>query len=1028
MIERLVALCVRRRRTVLVVVLLLTAVAAWRASHLQLDALPDVTPNQVVVLTRAPGFTPGEVERLVTRPVETSLGALPGLSDQRSISRYGLSAVINVFEDGVDPYLARQLVQERLATLGSALPAGVEAPEMGPHTGGLGEIYHFTLESPSRSGAALLELARFRVAPLLRAVPGVVEVNSWGGEERTYDVVADPERLVARGVGLEELGEAVGRATGAAPGAALPAGPAHVLLRGLAWPEQPADLAPIVIRQDPRSGAAWRVADVATTTLGARTRIGAATADGGGEVVYGMVQMLRGANALEVMEGVHQRMAVVREVLPEDVVLTEVYDRSELVHATLRTVAENLGTGGLLVVVILLLTLGDLRAGLLVASVIPLSMLGAAVGMVTLGVPGNLMSLGALDFGLLVDGAVVMVESVFARTGAIPREDRVLEASQAVARPVVFSVLVIALVYVPVLGLTGADGRMFRPMALTVVLALATSLVLAVTWIPAGAATLLGSASVPDRPPWLIRVAQRGYAPLLAWSLAHPWTVTAVAALALAGGGVLFARAGSTFVPQLEEGDLVIQTRRAPDISLETAVDEAGRLETALIEEVPEVRHVVSRIGSPAVATDIMGIEQADVFVDLVPRDRWRPGLTRGALLREIDDVLARRAPTPSVVFTQPIQMRFNEILGGSVSDVAVAVYGEDLGELRSTADRLVSVLGEVEGAADVQVDVPPAVQLLDVRPRSLEAAAWGLSPAEVLTAVQAVRSGVVVGQTYDGPVSIPIRLRTGTDRTAFDLGRLPVVAPGGVPVPLDAVADLELKESPAAITHHEAQRRLVVGFNVRGRDLGTVVADARAAVADRVDLASGQRLDWGGQVAQLEEARTRLAVIVPVVLLVIFGILVWLFRSLLPTALIFLNVPFAAVGGIGALSLRGLPVSISAAVGFVALSGIAVLNGVVLMSRLRELEAEGRTPRAAAEEAATKRLRPVLMTASVAAFGFVPMALATGIGAEVQRPLATVVVGGLVTSTLLTLLLLPTVYAGVAGRLLGDGSANRAA
>jgi len=1023
-IERVLGLAVARRRVVVAAVALLAGVGGWVASKLRFDALPDVTPNQVVVLTRAPGFTPLEVERLVTLPVETSLGGLPGLERQRSISRYGLSAVTTIFEEGVDPYLARQLVQERVAVLAGALPPGVEPPEMGPYTGGLGEIYQFILTSPSRSGADLLELATYRVAPLLRSVRGVVEVNFWGGERRTFDVVADPGRLAARGVPRPALGDAVARSTGAAPGATLPAGPAHTLLRGVAWPERHEDLRSVIVARDPETGAAWRVSDVASTREGALVRIGAATADGQGEVVYVMVQMLRGDNALELMDRVHQRMAAVRDVLPPDVEVQKVYDRAELVDATLETVFENLGTGGALVVLVLLLTLSNLRAGLLVASVIPLSMLAAIAGMVALGVPGNLMSLGALDFGLLVDGAVVMVESVFHRYAADRGEggrahaDRVLEATREVARPVVFSVLVITLVYVPVLALTGVDGKMFRPMAVTVVLALLASLVLALTWVPAGAATFLRAKDVPARAPLLIRGARRAYAPLLRGSLAHPVPVAAVGVAALVLGGFLFARAGTTFVPQLDEGDLVLQTVRAPDISLETAVEEAGRLERALLEEIPEVRHVASRIGSPAVATDVMGLEQADVFVDLAPRSEWREGLTREALLEEMDEVIARRAPTPEVVFTQPIQMRFNELLGGSVSDVAVSVFGEDLETLRATAEAVRDVVRGVEGAADVRIDVPPDLELLEVMPRSLEAASRELSPADVLEAVQAVRAGVRVGVTYDGPVEIPVRLRVGEERTAFDLERLPLVAPGGRTVPLGSVARLDLRPSPSAVTHQEAQRRLVVGFNVRGADLGSVVETAKARIADEVDVATGQRIVWGGQFAQLEAAQERLALIVPVVLAVVLGILGWVFRSAFPVVLIFLNVPFAGVGGIVALTVRGMPVSISAAVGFIALSGIAVLNGVVLMSRIQQLEGEGRSTFDAAREAAESRLRPVLMTASVAALGFVPMTLATGIGAEVQRPLATVVVGGLVTSTALTLLLLPTTYAALADRL----------
>jgi heavy metal efflux system protein len=1026
-IERIVAGAERHRRLTLVVTLALAIVAVVIGSRVRFDALPDITTNQVVVLTRAPGFTPEEVELRVTRPIETSLGGLPDAETQRSISRYGVSSITVVFDDDVDPYRARQLVKERLDVV--EMPVGADPPELGPHTGGLGEIFHFTLSSPIRTTAELLELTELRVAPILRASPGVVEINTWGGERRTLDVVADPVRMAQRQVGMQELQTALERATGSAAGASLPAGPGQALLRGIARPKDPSELGAALVRPAEGSKPAVLVADVATVVYGGRTRIGEATANGRGRLVYAMVQMLRDANALEVVEGVKAKMDSVRAVLPPDVHVEVVYDRSMLVRSTLRTVLLNLLEGGALVIVVLLVMLGSWRAGLLVALTIPLSMLGAAVGMALFAIPGNLMSLGAIDFGLLVDGGVVMVESVFhrfgeerdrARLGARFDREEVRATLTGVARPVFWSVSVIVLVYLPIITLTGVDGRMFRPMALTVVFALLTSLLLSTTFVPAAASLVLRPRDIPRREPWVVRKMRRGYAPVLAGAMRHPVLVGVIAAAMLAFGVLLVSRAGSAFVPQLDEGDLVIQTTRAPDVRIETGVAEASRLETVLLENIPEVRRVVSRIGSPAVATDIMGLEQTDVFVELVPREEWRDGLDREGLIAEIDEVLTARAPGGNPVFTQPIQMRFNELLGGSVSDVAVSIYGEDLGELRRHAEKVASVIQREPGAEDVRISAPPQVPLVEVRPRVLAAARVGLDTADVLRIVQAVRTGVDVGVTYEGALAIPIRMRLDVEPSAFAFESISLPTRSGATVPLADVAEVVVTEAPSMIEHDEGQRRIVVGFNVRGDDIGSVVERARSAVDAEVTAPSGHRLRWGGQYEHLMDARGRLMIVIPVVLVLILGVLVWLFRALGPALAIFLNVPFAGVGGMVALWLRGMPVSISAAIGFIALSGIAVLNGVVLMARIRALlsdHRDAREPRAAIVEAALGRMRPVMMTALVAALGFVPMMLARGIGAEVQRPLATVVVGGLVTSTLLTLVVLPAIYGALVSR-----------
>lgn len=1035
MIERIVHLSVLYRGWVIGVAAGLTVVFGVVATQLPLDALPDITPNQVQILTRAPGLTPEEVERLVTRPIEVALGGMPGLATQRSGSHSGLSDVVAVFEDDADPYRARQLVQERLASV--SVPEGVEAPELGPHSGGLGEIFQFTLDSDVRTPAELLEIAEIRLAPILRAVPGVVEVNTWGGESRTLAVEADPARLAARGISLHELEEALRKATGSVGGESLAAGGGRALLRGAARPKDPAELAAAVVRASPDEGVV-RVGDVATVGWGGLPRLGAATADGQGELVYVMAQMLRGENALEVVQGIRAAVPELQQAVPEDVQIRLVYDRSKLVHATLRTVGTNLLEGGLLVVVVLFAMLGSFRAGLLVASAIPFSMLFAASGMVLFGIPGNLMSLGAIDFGLLVDGAVVMAEAIFFRLDpkrwrGIARLDTehgerrlfVAEVARGVARPVFFSVLVILLVYVPIVSLTGVDGKMFRPMALTMIFALAGALLYSLTVVPALASWVLRPKDVPTRDPLLVRWIERIYGKALPASNRRPVAVALVAGGVLVLGGMAFSSLGTEFVPQLDEGDLVLQVARQPDISLETAIREAGHLEATLLTAAPEVLQVASRIGSPAVATDVMGVEESDIFIHLAPRSQWRKGLTKEALIEELEAAMLARAPGGEAAFTQPIQMRFNEMVGGETTDVALSIFGEDLGELRRLAERARDLLVAVPNAADVRIMTPPEVPLLEVVPDPLLAAQAGVSAEEILHAVEAVRVGLDVGTTWDGPLSIPIRLHLGTETTAFDLRRLPVVTAGGRTIPLERVAEVRSTLTPSTISHDEGQRRIVLGFNVRGGDLGGVAARAKEAVEPELAQARGIRWAWGGQIENLQAAQQRLAVVIPIVILLIAGLLVATFHRLRPAAILLTQIPFASVGGIFALWLRGLPVSISAIIGLIALSGIATLNGVVLMHRLLQNEADGLSPAEAAKEAALSRARPVLMTALVAALGFVPMMLATGIGAEVQRPLATVVVGGLVTSTLLTLLVLPTLYPWLAGkkRALGGGA-----
>lgn len=1023
-IARLVRGSVTHRVMVLVVSLLLVVGSSLMAMRLKLDALPDVTNNQVLVLTGAPGLSPEEVERLVTRPIETALGGMPRLVELRSISRYGISAVTAVFEDDSPPHLARQITAERLATV--VLPPEVETPALGPLTGGLGEVFHFSITSSQRTLSELLELSTLRISPRLRMVPGIVEVNTWGGSDRRLEVRADPLKLASRKLSLQQLAQGLADSIGATAGASVPSGSGQALLRAVFRPHRPEELSALLLpsvtngTEHASDGVPHRlvVGDLAQVTEGEAPRLGAATQDGHGEVVYLMAQMLRGENALEVLRGIHERMSELEKTLPPDVKVQVIYDRSVLVHATLRTVGKNLLEGGLLVATVLLLMLGSWRAGLLVALVIPLSMLGAAVAMVLVGVPGNLMSLGAVDFGLLVDGAVVMVEHLFHHPGQAPSDgtagslSSISRRASEVAKPVLFSVLIILLVYLPVLLLDGVEGKMFRPMAVTVVCALFTSLILSLLFIPAGAALLLRPKDLEEvRPPLLVRVMERLYRPVLDVALRHSLLVGVLATVLLGAGVTALWKSGSEFLPQLDEGDLVIQTTRSADISLEQAVKQAGRVEQVL-RQLPEVRHVVSRVGSPAVATDIMGLEQADVFVGLRPRSEWRSGLSRDGLIHEMERLLDEKAPGGEPSFTQPIQMRFNEILAGAVTDVVVSVYGEDLHQIEQLAHAVAKACAAEPGAEDVRVLAPPAVPLVEVRPRPIEAAQAGLSPKDILSAVQAVRSGLVVGTSYDGPVRLPVVLRLGESvPDAVGLSALPLPLSDGTSVPLGRVSDISFTPTPTLIQRHNGQRRLMVGFNVRGVDLGSLLHRAEARVIKQVKLPPGYRLTWGGQYETFEAARARLGVLIPAVLLIIIMALWRLFGSLRKALILFLAVPFAGTGGMILLWARGMPVSISAAIGFIALSGIAVLNGVVLMVRLLDLERQGLTPRQAAAEAAKTRMRPVMVTALVAALGFVPMAMAQGVGAEVQRPLATVVVGGLCTSTALTLLILPSLY-----------------
>lgn len=1047
MIRRIVDFSLDHRLLVVALWLLVAAAGVYSALGLPIDAVPDVTNVQVQVLTNSPGLAPEEVERFVTFPVEAAMSGLPRVEGIRSVSKFGLSVVTVVFAEGTDIYWARQLVGERLGAAREAIAAGYGEPEMGPISTGLGEIYQFEVraerpcppEGPDTEAChtpmELRTVLDWYVNTQLRSVPGIVEVNSFGGLLKTYQVTLDAERLTAHGLAVGDILAALRASNRSVGGGYIEHQGEQYLIRGEGLLGDLADIRAVVLAHD-AAGTPVTVADVATVELAPLIRQGAVTRDGRGEAVVGIVMMLMGENSRVVVDRVKEKIAAIGATLPDGVTIDAFYDRTDLVRRTIRTVAKNLSEGGLLVVVVLLLLLGNLRGGLIVASAIPLSMLAAFVAMKELGISGNLMSLGAIDFGLIVDGSVVMIENVVRalheRRGehGVPHLEKVRSAAHQVARPVVFAVGIIILVYLPILALRGVEGKMFRPMALTVVFALAASLVAALTLIPVLASLFLRRVS--EKEPWLFRWAKRIYVPLLDRALVRRKVTVGVALLVFLVSLAATPFLGTEFIPRLDEGAIAMQIWRLPSVSLEQSNQISLLAEQVLREEfVEEIDTIVSRTGRAEIATDPMGVEISDTYIMLNPRETWRFG-SKEALIEAIEATVTKRVPGAIFSFSQPIELRVSELISGVRSDVAVQIYGDDLTLLESKAAEVVRTLQRVPGAAGVKAEQTTGLPVLRVRIDRQAAARLGIHAEEILDVVEAV-GGIPAGVVFEGQKRFLLQARFGEEtRSSLDRIRdLRVPAPPAVAggprrlVPLSQVANVTLEDGPAQISRENVSRRISVEANVRGRDLGSFIADAQVAVREEVRLPPGWSLAWGGQFENLQSASRRLALLVPVALLLIFLLLYTTFGSARLAALIFLNVPLAASGGIAALALRGYPFSISAGVGFIALFGIAVLNGVVLVSHIVERRARGLGADAAAREGALVRLRPVLMTALVASLGFVPMALATSAGAEVQRPLATVVIGGLLTSTLLTLLVLPALYSRFTGR--ADRAESRA-
>jgi len=1029
---RIVEWSLKNRFLVLALTLVLVVSGIRNMLALPIDAVPDVTNVQVQVLTKAPALAPLEVERLITFPVEAAMAGVPGLESVRSVSKFGLSAVTVVFEEGTDIYRARQLVQERMTEAREAIPEGYGTPEMGPIATGLGEIYQFEVRGdpmcpPGQDGPDCHTLMELRtildwfVAYQLKSVPGVVEINTFGGELKTYQVAPDPEALRAHKLALPELFEALERNNRNVGGAYLVRNREQVVVRGEGLVTSLADIGSIVVRTS-EEGIPLYIRDVAEVSLAPMVRQGVVTRDGRGEAVVGIVMMLMGANSRTVVQEVKEKVEGLKGSLPSGVTIDAFYDRTDLVARTIRTVEKNLLEGGLLVVAVLFLMLGNLRGGLIVASAIPLSMLVAFIGMMRAGVSGNLMSLGAIDFGLIVDGSVVMMENVFRLMSERRAQGRdsmalVREATVEVARPVAFAVGIIIIVYVPILTLTGVEGKMFRPMALTVIFALVGSLFIALTLIPVLASIFMKSPP-KHHETWLVRRLKVAYEPVLDRALRHRARTVAAAATLFALGVVVAGTRGAEFIPKLDEGAIALQVWRLPSVSVDEAARQSSMLESVLLREFPdEIETIVSKTGRPEIATDPMGVEMSDVFVMLRDKGGWRYD-GKEELIEAMEQVLNRDVPGVAFGFSQPIELRVSELISGVRSDVAIQVYGPDLDELERLGDDIVRAVRRVDGADDVKVEQVAGLPILTARVDRAAVARHGVSADDALAAIEAL-GGRDVGVVLEGErrFALQVRFPSHVRNDEAAIARLPIAGTSGRILPLSELVTMDVEPAAAQISRERIQRRISVELNVRGRDIASVVADARQVIASEVTLPPGYTVEWGGQFENLERASARLAVVVPVALLLIFVLLYGTFNAARPAALIFLNVPFAAVGGVLALAARGMPFSISAGVGFIALFGVAVMNGVVLVTYIRKLEAEqGLSPLRAAREAALVRMRPVLMTAMVAAFGFVPMALATGSGAEVQRPLATVVIGGLVTATLLTLLVLPTIYSWFAG------------
>jgi cobalt-zinc-cadmium resistance protein CzcA len=1018
-VQRIIQWSLQNRFIVLIASLLILAMGFVAATQIPLDAVPDLTNVQVQVLTNSPALGPEEVEQFITFPIENAMSGVPNVDEIRSISRFGLSAVTVTFHDGTDIYWARNQVNERLQRARENIPSGMGTPELGPIATGMSEIYQFEVRSKPGFNYSLSELRSmldWQIAFQLRSVQGVVEVNTFGGELKTYEIQVDPAQLQNYGISFADVFKALDENNGNSGGGYIAHGAEQRLVRGQGLVTSLEDIQNIVLES--RDGTPIRIKDIGEARFAPMLRQGAVTRDGDREAVIGMVMMIMGGNSRKVVDEVKEKIHTIQKTLPEGIEIDTFYDRTDLVEKTIHTVAENIGIGVLLVIVMLIVLLGDLRAGLIVAAAIPLSAMSALIAMHYAGVSANLMSLGAVDFGVIVDGAVVMIENCMRQAANHLKSNpgkkvplHVFESSaQEVGKPILFAGLIVVIVFIPILSLQGMEGKMFRPMAFTFMTALSSALILSVTVMPVLASLFLAR-WIQQKDTLAVRGLKRLYEPCLRFSMKHPlgMFLTAIGIFAIS---VLLARQfGREFVPKLDEGDIAIQATRLPSVSLETSVELTKAMERCLLK-FPQVITVVSKTGRPEIANDPMGVYQTDVIVRLKPKEQWPEPISKEELVVQMRKALAREVPANSFSFTQPIELRVQELVAGVRSDIGLSLYGDDLGVLKAKGDEIVQALLRVEGAADVAAQQIAGLSYCGVSVRRDALARYGINAREVLDAVACV-GGKVVGQVFEGQRRFPMQVRLAPEwRTDVEkLSQLKVEDASGRQIPISQLAEIKINDGPVEISRDSIRRRLLISCNVQGRDLGGFVAEAQRVVDQSVELPPNYILHWGGQFANLREATERLAIAVPVALLLIFSLLYVTFNSASLALLIYLNVPIAATGGILALWARGMPFSISAGVGFIALFGIAVMNGVVLIEHIRHLRHQNLSPFDAVVQGALDRLRPVFMTAACGALGFIPMAISSSSGAEVQRPLATVVIGGLITSTVLTLLVLPSIY-----------------
>ncbi|RLT21734.1 MAG: efflux RND transporter permease subunit [Planctomycetota bacterium] len=989
-------------------------------STLPLDAVPDLTNVQVQVLTTSPALGPVEVEQFITFPVENAMSGLPSVSEIRSISRFGLSAVTVAFEEGTDIYWARNLINERLQKARENIPPGMGDPQMGPIATGMSEIYQFEVRPKPGHNFSLMELRTildWQIAFQLRSVPGVIEVNTFGGELKTYEVQVDPHKLLNYGISLSQVFKAIEENNGNAGGGYITHGAEQRLIRGEGLVSTLADIGNIIL--DNRSdGTPIRVSDIGAVQFAPMLRQGAVTRDGDREAVTGMVMMLMGANSRQVVADVKEKIKAIQTTLPKGVYIDTFYDRTELVDKTIFTIAENIGIGVFLVIVMLLLLLGDVRAGLIVAAAIPLSAMSALIAMKVGGVSANLMSLGAVDFGVIVDGAVVMIENAVRAASQYQREtglkvvprSKFKESSKEVGTPILFAGLIVIIVFLPILSLQGVEGKMFRPMAFTFMSALTAALILSVTVMPVMASLFLAR-RVSSKDTFLVRGLKRMYGPMLNFSMARPKLMLSTAVAIFAVSLVVASRFGVEFVPKLDEGDIAVQAIRLPSVSLETSLEMTLAMERTL-KKFPQVDSVISKTGRPEIANDPMGVHQTDILIRMKPVSEWPEKIDKVLLVEHMQTALEKDVPGNSFSFTQPIELRVQELVAGVRSDVGLSLYGDDLPTLKIEGDKIVRALNQVPGAADVQAQQIAGLPYLRIVIRRDAIARYGINSSDVLNAVSVV-GGKPVGEVFEGQRRFPLQVRISPEwrQDVEKLRQIKIDDPQGRQIPISQLADIFLEDGPSEISRHAIRRRLLIQCNVRGRDLAGFVGEAQKTVDSAVKLPAGYSLAWGGQFKNLQEANKRLMIAVPVALFLIFALLYVTFNSVTLTLLIYLNVPIAATGGIFALWMRDMPFSISAGVGFIALFGIAVMNGVVLIEHVRHLRTHGSDQNTSVVTGSMDRLRPVLMTAACGALGFVPMAVSGSAGAEVQRPLATVVIGGLLTCTVLTLLVLPAIY-----------------